>query len=106
MTPGQIRAVAMSLPEVSERATWGRPTFRVGNKLFATLARDGSSATLKSSVEAQRAVVGANPDTFTIAAYLGRHGWITARLDVADKTLTKELVMEAWRRAAPRRLLI
>jgi len=51
-------------------------------------------------------VVGANPDTFTIAAYLGRHGWITARLDVADKTLTKELVMEAWRRAAPRRLLI
>jgi hypothetical protein len=42
--PGQMRAIVMSLPEVLERQTWGKPTFRVQNKLFVTLAPDGSSA--------------------------------------------------------------
>ena len=96
----------MSLPEVIERVTWGKPTFRVRNKVFATLARDGSSATLKSSPEEQQAVVGANPETFTVAAYVGRHGWINALLERVDKNLMEELVIDAWRRAAPKRLLI
>jgi hypothetical protein len=61
VTPGQMRAVAMSVPEVIERETWGKPTFRVQNKLFATLAPDGSSATLKSSPEEQQALVGRRP---------------------------------------------
>jgi hypothetical protein len=36
---------------------------------------------------------------------VGRHGWITALLDRADKTQMEELVIDVWRRAAPKRLL-
>jgi hypothetical protein len=97
--------MAMSLPDVIERQTWGKPTFRVQNKLFVTLAPDGSSATLKSSPEEQQALIAADPDTFTTAAYLGRHGWITVLLKPADKGDVEELVTDAWRRAAPRGLL-
>jgi hypothetical protein len=104
--PGQLGAMAMSLPEVIERQTWGKPTFRVQNKLFVTLAPDGSSATLKSSSEEQRALIAADPDTFTTAAHLGRHGWITVLLEWAHKSDMEELVTDAWRRAAPEGLLV
>jgi hypothetical protein len=103
--PGQLRAMVMSLPEVIERQTWGKATFRVQNKLFVTLALDGSSATLKSSPEEQQALIAADPDTFTTAAHLGRHGWITVLLDRVDKSDMEELVTDAWRRAAPKGLL-
>lgn len=106
MIPGQLRAMAMSLPGVIERQTWGKPTFRVQNKLFVTLAPDGSSATLKSSPEEQQALIAADPDTFTTAAYLGRHGWITVQLEQVDKAQMEELVTAAWRRAAPKGLRI
>jgi hypothetical protein len=102
--PGQLRAMAMSLPEVTERKTWGKPTFRVQNKLFVTLAADGGSATLKSSPEEQQSLVAAEPDTFAIAAHLGRHGWITVQLDHVDKTQMNELVTDAWRRVAPKKI--
>lgn len=104
MIPRQLRAIAMSLPEVVERQTWGKPTFRVQNKLFVTLAPDGTSATLKSSREEQRALIAAAPDTFTTAPYLGRHGWITVQLAHVDKTQMEELVTDAWRRVAPKGL--
>ena len=104
MIAGQLRAMAMSLPEVTERQTWGKPTFRVQNKLFVTLAADGGSATLKSSPEEQRSLIADEPDTFAIAAYLGRHGWITVQLDHVGKTQMKELVTDAWRRVAPKGL--
>jgi hypothetical protein len=104
VTPGEMRAMAKALPDVIERDTWGKPTFRVRDKLFATLAPDGSSATLKSSPEEQQALVAADAATFTIAAYMGRHGWVTARLDRVDKTQMEELVLDAWHRAVPRQL--
>ena len=105
MIPGQLRAMALSLPDVTERQTWGKPTFRVQNKLFVTLAPDGSTATLKSSPEEQQALIAADPDTFTTAAHLGRHGWVTVLLERADKSDMKELVTDAWLRAAPKGLL-
>ena len=36
--------VASSLPEANERETWGHPTFRVRDKMFAALSDDGRSA--------------------------------------------------------------
>ena len=35
--------MAMSLPEVTEREPWGKPTFRVQNKLFVTLSTCSSA---------------------------------------------------------------
>jgi hypothetical protein len=32
----RFRALALALPEVVEVETWGHPTFRVRNKMFAT----------------------------------------------------------------------
>ena len=37
ITAGAARKMALRLPEAEERGHWGRPSFRVRNKIFATL---------------------------------------------------------------------
>jgi hypothetical protein len=100
-----MRAFALSLPEAEEIETWGHPTFRVRKKLFATMAPDGSDASVKSTLPEQQALIQSQPDVFGIADYVGRHGWISVRLDAVDPDEMRELLQEAWRMTAPKRLL-
>jgi hypothetical protein len=103
-TGDDFRAIALALPEAEERETWGHPTFRVRDKLFATLATDGSSASVKATKEAQAALVGSEPDVFSIPAYVGQHGWVGVVLQRVDPEELRELITEAWVMAAPKRL--
>ena len=100
----RLRAAALALPGVEERETRGKPTFRVAGRLFLTLAPDGSSATMKASLDDQAALVAEDPAVFSVAAYLGRYGWVTAAPDRCDPDEAAELVREAWCQRAPRRL--
>ena len=101
----ELRQVMRSLPEAEERETWGHPTFRVRDKMFATMSDDGRQATVKATKEEQAALVAAAPGTFGIPAYVGRHGWVSIQLATVDPAELRELVVEAWRQTAPRRLV-
>jgi hypothetical protein len=100
-TTDQLRRVVLSLPEAEERETWGHPTFRVRDKMFATLSDDGRQATVKATREEQAALVAAAPETFGIPAYVGRHGWVGVQLATVDPVELAELLVEAWRLTAP-----
>ncbi|MHB8294326.1 MAG: MmcQ/YjbR family DNA-binding protein [Acidimicrobiales bacterium] len=100
----QLRAIALALPGVEERETWGKATFRVAGRLFLTLGPDGSTATMKATLDDQAAMVATEPTVFSVAAYLGRHGWVTVALDRCDPDEVADLVVDAWRQRAPRRV--
>jgi hypothetical protein len=100
-----FRELALSLPEATEKTSWGHPTFRVRDKMFATMATDGTTATVKSTLDEQRALTQSDPDTFSVPAYVGKHGWIGILVDRCDPEELHELVTEAWRMTAPKRLL-
>ena len=100
-----FRELALSLPEATEQETWGHPTFRVRNKMFASAASDLSTATVKSTLDEQRALTEMDPDTFSVPAYVGKHGWIGIALDRVDPDELRELTIEAWRMTAPKRLV-
>jgi hypothetical protein len=104
-TGEEFRAVALSLPETEERETWGRPTFRVRNRVFAVLGADPSSGTVKATKAAQAALVGSDPAIFSVPPYFGVHGWVAIDLAAVDPTELRELVTEAWAMTAPRRLV-
>jgi hypothetical protein len=103
-TGKDFRKIALALPEAEERETWGHPTFRVRDKMFAVMATDGSSASIKATKEAQAALVGSEPTTFSIPAYVGQHGWVGVALAKVDPEELRELITEAWLMAAPKRL--
>jgi len=105
ITADELRQVALSLPEAEERETWGQPTFRVRDKLFATLSDDGHQAGVKTTRQEQSALIAADPATFRIPDYVGRHGRVSVQLATADPAELRELLIEAWRQTAPKRLV-
>ncbi len=105
MTPDQVREFALSLPEAVELETWGHPTFRVHDRIFASTSTDGRVAIIKASKADLAELMAADPDTYDPADYFGRFGWIRAQLASADPDEIRELVAEGWRRAAPKRLV-
>jgi hypothetical protein len=105
MSGAQLRGVALSLPETEERETWGESTFRVRDKIFATMGPDGRAASVKATPEEQAALVATDPDTFAVAHYVGRFGWVAVQLSTVDPDLMEGLIIDAWRRTAPKRLV-
>jgi hypothetical protein len=104
VTPEEFRDWALALPEATEHETWGEATFRIRGKIFAMLAPDGSSAGVKATLEDQAELIAIDPATYAKAHYTGRYGWVSVRLAGADPADLHPLVVDAWRRTAPKRL--
>ncbi len=68
-----VRSIAMALPEVEEKLTWGTDmTFRVRDKMFIVGSEGSEGITLKASITAQAELIDLDPETFSVAAYVGR----------------------------------
>lgn len=105
VTFDEIRAIALALPGAEEVLTWGTDaTFRVRGKMFVVSAPEATHATVKASVTEQTELVAMDPDTFTVAPYTGRFGWVRVDLSRVDPAEIRALITEAWRRTAPKRL--
>jgi hypothetical protein len=105
LTPDQVREFALAMPDAVERETWGHPTFRVHDRIFASTSADGVVAIIKASKEDLAELMAADPETYDPADYFGRFGWVRAQLATADPDEIRDLVVEGWRRAAPKRLV-
>ena len=108
----RLRKLCLELPEAHEVEAWGEPTFRVRNKLFAMYA-DASNhhgggrpaVWCKAAPGNQRVMMQAAPDRFFVPPYVGPSGWIGIWLDGgADWTELAELLRDAYRLTAPKRL--
>lgn len=105
VTEDDARALALALPETAEGGHMGHPDFRVGGKIFAGFPRPGEMS-LRLDAAEQEAVVLAAPRTYAPAAGAwGRQGWTIVQLAGAEAEELRELVAEAWRWRAPRRLV-
>ena len=106
MTFNQLRRLCLALPEVEERETWGDATFRVANKIFLIGSPEGDAVSMKASLDDQSGLIEMDPDTFAVAAYTGRYGWVRVQLAGLSLQLAERLVRNAWMRTAPRRLVV
>ena len=100
-----VRSIAMRLPEVEEKLTWETDmTFRVRDKIFAIGADDSDGISVKASLDQQADLIDFDSETFAKAAYVGRFGWVTVRLERVDLPMLEKLLRDAWRATAPRKL--
>ena len=106
VTFDEFAAMGLALPEAHVRITWGTDhTLRVGEKMFAVGAPESTHVSVKASKEDQAELLAADPGTFSFAPYVGRFGWVRIALESVDPGELEELLAEAWRRTAPRRLV-
>jgi hypothetical protein len=105
MSGDDVRALALALPEAEEIETWGHPTFRVRGKMFAAMDAEGTSGSVKASLEAQTALLASEPDTFFRPKYVGQHGWVGVRFASVDPDELGELLEDGWRMTAPKRVV-
>lgn len=107
----RLRKICLALPEVTERISHGEPTWFIrGKKSFATYANhhhdDRLAFWCAASDGAQEVLVAENPERFFRPPYVGGRGWLGVYLDVpVDWDQISDLVAEAWRVVAPKRLL-
>jgi hypothetical protein len=106
----RLRKICLALPEATEKEAWSEPTWRVKGKMFAQMDdyHHGSphcAVWLPSSIEAQEALIAADPKRFFRPAYVGHKGWVGVVLDTGpDWAVVAELVRDAYRRIAPAKL--
>ncbi|WP_437937774.1 MmcQ/YjbR family DNA-binding protein [Sorangium sp. So ce341] len=100
----ELRKLALSLPEAEEQDHFGKPSFRVRGKIFATHWVAQEQAVLKLSLEEQDSLVQAQPDVFSVTPW-GHQGWTRVELRRVDPALLEELLVGAFRRVAPKRLV-
>jgi hypothetical protein len=106
MTAADFRRIALSMPEAAEGAHFGNADFRVGGKIFATLALEKEGyGVLLLSPEEQAGMVEDAPDVFSpVPGGWGRKGSTRVRLDKAPRDILEAAMRTAWRKRAPKRL--
>jgi hypothetical protein len=100
----QARALALALPEAVEQDHHGRPSFRVGGKIFATLP-DEDHMNVMIDPDGIRTAVQAEPAACAERWWGKRLAAVQVALARADADLLSDLLADAWERRAPKRLL-
>ena len=98
--------LASALPEV-EAATWYRtPALKVAGKGFARLRTEAEGGlVVLCGLDEKAALLDSGDAAFFTTPHYDGHGSIIVDLERVDVDQLRELLEEAWRRKAPRRLL-
>ena len=73
--------------------------------MFAAGAPESPTMSMKADKADQAELVAERPEVFAVARYTGRYGWIQVSLAGIGADELRELLVEAWRRTAPKRLV-
>jgi hypothetical protein len=101
----EVRTLSLSLPGVKEHDHWGKPSFRIRNKIFAVIQPDGVSLLLKTTKEERAACTTLAPDIFLMPDSFTNLAYMIVRLDRIDPSELRDLLVHAWKLVAPKKLL-
>jgi hypothetical protein len=103
-TEEDVRAIALALPETEERPSYGTPGFRVKDRLFARM-REPDVLVLRLTDEGEKDfLIRAEPGKFFSTPHYDGHPSVLVRLEAVDREELRELLTDAWRARAPKRL--
>ncbi|HUR01526.1 MAG TPA: MmcQ/YjbR family DNA-binding protein [Nonomuraea sp.] len=105
ITVEDVRRLASTLPRSSEHLIRDRVKFRVGSIVYVAFSHDETLMGFGFPKEERAALVAAEPDKFQLPRESDmRFNWVVARLAAIDADEMRELVIEAWRLAVPKKV--
>ncbi|MET0938916.1 MAG: MmcQ/YjbR family DNA-binding protein [Gaiellaceae bacterium] len=104
VSPDEARSLALSLPEAVEQDHHGRPSFRVGGKIFATLWNEQRLNVMLEGGGILTAVERA-PAACEGVWWGKRLAAVGVTLALVDREFLLDLLTDAWEGKAPQRLI-
>jgi hypothetical protein len=105
VTFATVRRIALALPGVEEGLSYGTPGFRVRGKFLARMWEDGQVLVVKCGDTERDLRMQADPETFFITEHYRGYPTVLVRLSRVTPAELREVLQEAWRRQAPKRLV-
>jgi hypothetical protein len=105
VTIDDVRELAGDLPRAYEALVRDRVKFRVGSLVFLSFSRDETLMGFAFPKEEREALVASEPDKFLMPDRADlRYNWVRVRLAAIDQKEMREIVLDAWRMAVPKRV--
>jgi len=106
-TWADVVAIAARFPQVEEGTSWGTPALKVGSRgMICRLRTEPDALVLRVIDMGEReALLQGDPDVFFTTPHYDGYPYVLARLDRIDPVELAELLEDAWRLRAPKRLV-
>jgi hypothetical protein len=101
-----VVAIGERLPEVAAGTWWGTPGLLVGKKGFCRMRANPDALVIKvADLDDKEALLRGDPDTYFITPHYEGSPHVLVRLEAIDQHELADLIEDAWRLTAPRRLI-
>jgi len=100
-----VRRVAREFPGVEEGTCFGTPAWRLKGKFLARMKEDGETLVVKCGDAERDFRMQADPGTFFSTDHYRGYPTVLIRLARVSRSDLHDVLEEAWRRSAPKRLL-
>jgi hypothetical protein len=101
-----IVAIGTRFPGVEPGESFGTPALRVRDRFLCRLRSDPDALVLRVSDMGEReALLQGEPEAFFSTPHYDGYPFVLVRLDRVDPVELAELIEEAWRTRAPKRLV-
>jgi len=100
-----VRRLILAFPGVEEGPSYGTPGFRVRKKFLARMWEDGETLVVKCGDEERDFRMQSDPKTFYITDHYRGYPTVLIHLARVRRDDLRDVLEEAWRRNAPKRLV-
>jgi hypothetical protein len=101
-----VVAIGLRLPGVEVGTSFGTPALRAGGRGMCRLRSNPDALVLRVTDLGEReALLQGQPEAFFSTPHYDGHPYVLVRLEAVDATELAELLEEAWRLRAPKRVV-
>jgi len=106
VTEEDVRRAALSLPQTSEKPSYGTPGFRVRDRGFARIRLEDDSVVLWCADLAEKnGLLDTEPEKFFTTPHYDGHPTVLLRMAAVGRDELAELLTDSWRVRAPAKLV-
>lgn len=106
-TEDDVRRIALSLPETTEKPWFNTPGYRVKDKGFLRIRSEaeGGLVVFVADLGEKDALLAADPSKFFTTPHYDGYPAVLVNLAAIDVDELRELITDSWRLKAPKRVL-
>ena len=106
VTTEMVHRIAFALPGVEAGTSYGFPSLKLGGKFLARLRdHDEVLVVMIGSIDDRDYLLSHHPDVFFTTDHYRNYATVLIRLAKARESMVREVLTDAWRRGAPKRVV-